>query len=75
MIQTQILKFFTPHFYTVDPSRDFRKFQQCFCWSTGTEVEIKVIKDYKIYVNLKKDEHDRAYLVDHSSLIFLSDEF
>ena len=24
--------------------------------------------------SIKKDEHDRAYLVDHSSLIFLVDE-
>ena len=76
--------FLLPIFITVDPSRDnpqalanfIENFNNAFVGLTGTEVEIKkVIKDYKIYVNLnKKDEHDRAYLVDHSSLIFLVDE-
>ena len=55
--------FLLPIFITVDPSRDnpqalanfIENFNNAFVGLTGTEVEIKkVIKDYKIYVNLNK---------------------
>ncbi|MBD22326.1 MAG: hypothetical protein CL572_01510 [Alphaproteobacteria bacterium] len=73
-----------PIFITVDPSRDNQKilknfmenFNDAFVGLTGDKNEIStVIKSYKIYVNYnKKNDNDKTYLVDHSSLIFLIDE-
>ena len=73
-----------PIFITVDPERDdqitiknfIENFNDAFIGLTGTSDEInQVIKSFKIYVNYnKKNENDKTYLVDHSSLIFIIDE-
>ena len=73
-----------PVFITVDPERDTIKnleifmeiFDQSFVALTGTNEEIKkVLKKFKIYVKINKSNlADKAYLIDHSSLIFLLDK-
>ena len=73
-----------PIFVSIDPDRDqpeilkdfIENFNSAFVALTGSRDQInKIIKDYRIYVKLNKEnKDDLSYLVDHSSLIFLIDE-
>lgn len=71
---------FTPIFITVDPKRDTAEllklyasnFDPAFVMLTGTEKEIETVKSqYRVYA--KSVPHGNAYLVDHSTYVYLLD--
>ncbi|MDP4725064.1 MAG: SCO family protein [Alphaproteobacteria bacterium] len=71
---------FVPVFITVDPKRDTvellklyaSNFDPAFVMLTGTDKAIETVKDqYRVYA--KKVAHGNAYLVDHSTYVYLLD--
>jgi cytochrome oxidase Cu insertion factor (SCO1/SenC/PrrC family) len=71
---------FVPIFITVDPKRDTTEllkvyasnFDPAFVMLTGTDKAIETVKDqYRVYA--KSVAHGNAYLVDHSTYVYLLD--
>jgi len=71
---------FVPIFITVDPARDTvdllklyaTNFDPAFVMLTGTDKAINAVKD-KYHVYAKSVAHGNAYLVDHSTYVYLLD--